>query len=233
MVSASDKIELVYEFNNESPLFARVAAKQLDLGNTSEALSILEKGIKYYPNYPTAYLIYAVALAVTGSKDEAKKIISDASGIINCTATTDYYLEKIDAIVVDHSLPPGKRASSFFVNEISDVSAKRITEEKETKGIPIEDTYDLDLEELAEKLSKASMPQSDEQTVKETLTDTDTFDDAIKPGKSLVSETLAKIYFNQGNLKEALAIYETLKEVNPAQSDYYQQKIELIRQRMK
>jgi tetratricopeptide (TPR) repeat protein len=60
------KIKLVYEFNNNSPLFARVAEAELNEGNADKALQILENGLKNYPNYTSAHLVYIEALAKKG-----------------------------------------------------------------------------------------------------------------------------------------------------------------------
>ena len=51
-------------------------------------------------------------------------------------------------------------------------------------------------------------------------------------GKSLVSETLAKIYFNQGNYRQALSIYETLIEIQPEKKDYYEDMIAQIKDKL-
>ena len=44
-------------------------------------------------------------------------------------------------------------------------------------------------------------------------------------GRSLVSETLARIYVSQENYKEAREIYETLIEIQPEREDYYKEKL--------
>lgn len=78
-----DKIALIYEFNKQSPLFARVANAELNKGNIDYALKILSEGLELYPDYPTAHLVYAKALAFTGGKEDAVKEIKNASSLIS------------------------------------------------------------------------------------------------------------------------------------------------------
>jgi len=47
----SDNISLIYEFNQDSPLFARVAAGEIAEKNYDQAKEILEDGIKNLPPF--------------------------------------------------------------------------------------------------------------------------------------------------------------------------------------
>jgi len=58
-----EKLALIYEFNNRSPLFAQVAAVEVEKNHIERALEILENGIKIFPDYPTPYFIQGKALA--------------------------------------------------------------------------------------------------------------------------------------------------------------------------
>ena len=67
------KIKLIYEFNDNSPLFARVADAELKEGNVDKALEILNSGLENYPDYITAHLVYIEALA---KKGDYKKVVN-------------------------------------------------------------------------------------------------------------------------------------------------------------
>ena len=92
---------------------------------------------------------------------------------------------------------------------------------------------DEQLEELADKLKVAKIevdysttnPNQDSNTKEETT--------EFKPLKGLVSETLASIYFEQSNYKEAKAIYETLIDIQPERKDYFNKKIAEVVSKMR
>ena len=57
-------------------------------------------------------------------------------------------------------------------------------------------------------------------------------EEEFKPLKGLVSETLASIYMNQSNYKEAKAIYRTLIDIQPEREEYFMTKISEINLKM-
>lgn len=194
------KIKLIYEFNPSSPLFARVAESELELGNTDTAIQILERGLEIYPDYISASLVYIQALA---KKGEYKKVIDkldELRPILNDDTAINYYLEKIE-----------EEKSNFQNNE----------EEINRIKKPLEE----DLENLAETINKAKIPPIDSSIAPKV-------DESEPRGKQFVSETLAGIYLAQSNFKEALDIYEKLIESNPTKTEYYERKIEEIKNMM-
>lgn len=225
----ADKFALIYEFNNSSPLFTRVASKYLESGEPDKALPILEDGIKNYRTYPTAIILYSLALAMVGKKDDALETLGKIRSLFDSDSTIEFYKSKIYSIKEAENPMEYVFSSSIFDKDTARPNTStELTHER--KNIDESNTVseDEDLEVLAEKLKNASLPMpSEEESLKPSkpkeTNETNTF-----PGKSLVSETLAKIYFNQGNYNEALSIYETLLEIQPEKSDYFKAQIDKI-----
>ena len=89
------KIKLIYEFNPESPLFARVAEAELNEGNTDKALQILEKGLEIYPDYLTAQLVYVEILAKKGEYKRVIEKLDELRPRLNDDEAINHYLEKL------------------------------------------------------------------------------------------------------------------------------------------
>jgi len=82
-ISNTDKFALIYEFNNDSSLFAYVAQRELENGNLERAFEIITDGIKKYHNYPTAYFIYSDILYAQDKLSEAEEAISRGYKLLN------------------------------------------------------------------------------------------------------------------------------------------------------
>ncbi len=205
----AEKIKLIYEFNNQSPLFARVAFSEIEKGNYLEAIRILDEGVKLHANYPTAFLILSLAKAYEGKDEEALNMAKLGADIIESPKTYEIYSQKISAIIAERtSLSDALRPA--FHNEPSEEQII-VPEEKEERW---EDKLDM----LAKQLSKAKIiPKDDFETSSESLPKFE--------GKKIVSETLADIYFSQRNFDEAIKMYEELINIKPEKAEEYLQKI--------
>ncbi len=195
MTQAIDKIKLIYEFNNNSPLFARVAEAELNDGNIDQAIKILERGFNNYPEYITAKLVYVEALAKKAQYKKIIDIIEELRPKLDDDTLINYYLEKIEE----------ERAKTEIEEDFL-LSEKKSLEDN--------------LENLAEVISKAKIPPIDENKSNQN------YEDFSSMGKQFISETLANIYFSQGNYKEALEIYQKLIETNPNKAEHLKEKIE-------
>lgn len=201
----ADKIKLIYEFNNGSPLFARVASILIEEGNIPEAVSILEKGISNYPDYPTAYFVYALAEAYSGNEKAAKDFVKKGTALINSEESEEFYFKKINSIISErNSLNNAKRPSFIETKE----------EKTETHN-----DFEQHLETLAITLSNAKINYSPEvnNEAPEKL-------EEFKGGK-IASETLANIYISQSKYVEAISVYKELVKKNPGRADQYAAKI--------
>lgn len=213
----ADKISLIYEFNNSSPLFVRVAQTCLIRMEVDEAISILEKGLETYPNYPSAYIVYSKALAIKGDNTKAVEILTKGSELINSKSTLDYYLKEIEKISVEYSGYIGSVGEDFVPGKLTDEDIAKV-----------EDTVDnfkfTDLEKLTEKVSKAKMPRVSGMVEIDNESEFE-FDE-----NKIISETLAGIYFAQGNYEEAIELYNELKIQNPGRAGLFDQRISEIKE---
>jgi len=212
MNTNSEKYKLIYGFNKNSPLFARVANDYLLNNDFENAIRILEEGLKSFPDYPSAYLIYSVCLAQLGKITKAKEMAEKGCEFIDLNETLNFYLDKIDGIA---------KAKNINADEnLSDVGDEQLQKSNEE---------DDDLEALAKKLENAKINiETDSAAEYDAEIETDD-SDISQIGKPLVSETLASIYFNQGNFKEALALYQNLITIQPEREQFYLTKINQIK----
>jgi len=225
----ANKFALIYEFNNSSPLFARVASDLIDNNKLDKAIDILESGIKLYPNYATAYFIYAKALALTGNLENAKQMVEAGNDILDDDETLKYYLNYISEISEKTKDFVDSKRVSFF-----DDSAENKTEKSS-------ENFEDNLSELAEKLegAKIELPPEDnvepheEKTKQNEETEKSEEFDISSLGDGLVSQTLADIFLAQGNLKAAKAIFEKLLETEPENEAILRAKIKNIELKLK
>lgn len=201
LVSLKEKIDLIYEFNEKSPLFSRVAFIHLQEKNFEQALSVCEQGLEHYPTYPTALFVYALALANLGQSDEALIQLQKASDSIDDEGTLNYYREEIKRINAELSNVPEPIRRGF-------------------------QTEELNLEELAKKIDGVKMPKFDDSKVYKTVAPETVFE------PNIVSETMADIHYKQGNLIEALSMYEELSEQKPEKAAGYQLRINVINKKL-
>ncbi|MBI1936496.1 MAG: hypothetical protein HYS25_00065 [Ignavibacteriales bacterium] len=199
------KIKLIYEFNNGSPLFARVASILIEEGNIPEAVSILGKGISNYPDYPAAYFVYALAEAYSGNEKSAKDFVKKGAALINSTESEEFYFKKINSIISERNSLNNAKRPSFI-------------ETKEEKP-GTQNDFELHLESLAETLSNAKINYNpvENQPVPEKF-------EEFK-GEKIASETLANIYISQSKYVEAISVYKELVKKNPDRADQYAAKV--------
>ena len=211
-----DKVDLIYTYNKKTPLFVRKADYTLEENDLEEAIQILTKGLKNYPNYAAPYLLLGKAYALKGDYTLAIENIKKGSELIPSEKTFDYYLNEIENIKNRISLG----FSSYTYSEIHNIQEETEREgEYEIKSFP----KDMEIEELVKEIAPETGIQKEGEK--------------IEPEKSfgkniIVSETLAKIYTSQGEYKEAIEIYNLLKEKHPEKVDYYSQKIEEINDKL-
>jgi tetratricopeptide (TPR) repeat protein len=213
----SNKVSLIYEFNKKSPLFLRKADEEIRNNHIEKAVDILNAGLKIYPDYAAALFLLGRAYSLLGQFNLSLKFIKNGCALINSPKTYDYYLKEIDSARKQRSLFDSSTRNSFFSTEFEEPSGTLLQEiQDDDKLIDIEDR----LEEVARNISSARLNESNSNTDYE-LSNSDTLGEQ----DMFVSETLAKIYIAQGELLEAIGVYQKLVKKTPAKQDYYLQRI--------
>lgn len=193
----------IYELNNKSPLFARIASDEIKKNNSEGAISILQDGIELYENYPTPYFLLGKLLSDNGSLDEAEECFQKGNSLLHNSKTLEFY------------------RNLAFEN--------RKQEPEQTEILTKRD----ELEDLADALRNAKIKVNLDEDFSFVNTNISNEIENYMPPKGLVSETLASIYFDQSNYKEAKAIYETLLEIQPEREEHFKIKIAEINSRMR
>ncbi len=210
-----EKLQLIYEFDNDSPLFARVAHHYLESKDITKAEEVLEHGLSLYPDYPTAHIVMGKVALVKGEYDKAKEHFLTASNLLNSSETLVYYNNKIESIISKEEELKESTRTPFFDEEIFNTALDENLADEQ-----IEELQDNDeLEKLAKEIRKAKIPKQnlihDEQ---------EDFNFEFK-NKEIVSETLAGIYFAQGNFNEAIDMYQKLIKIHPEKEMIFNAKI--------
>jgi tetratricopeptide (TPR) repeat protein len=136
--------------------------------------------------------------------------------------------EQLEGLVMDKSILEKREAEK---NQPSETSGKEYNldhlEELPAKQTGISTTMELIDKFIREEPRIVPPPKSSffdpVNTAKQSIEDND----------SIVSETLAEIYYKQGNLSKAIKIYKKLSLVNPQKSSYFAAQIEKIRKEIK
>ncbi|MDY0082146.1 MAG: hypothetical protein RBR74_03080 [Ignavibacteriaceae bacterium] len=220
----NQKVSLIYEYDNKSPLFARVADIELEKNNIDEAIRILTEGITHHHSFSVAYFLLGKAHTLKGNYGQALKYVKKGSELIHSSKSFDYYLREIDAIKKQRQLFNVSRwadtANENFYNQLP--AASNQTEEKKSSE-SIEET----LNKLTAEIEGASAQIKE---AKKQISVSRSKD--YSKNNSIISETLAKIYVTQGEFKEAITIYEKLKVKIPDKEAYFDSKISELNARL-
>ena len=197
----NEKVNLIYEYNKQSPLFVRVAYNEFEKNNFERALEILNDGISHYSGYPVAYIVLGKTQMMLGKYKEALDSFRKGSDLVKSHKIYEYYLQEVES---------RKKQRIFFENP-------------EKPGFIARDQNEIPVEGKRPSLEDElfSFDSLDQQKDNPSLMTTG--------GDSIVSETLANIYVTQGEFREALKIFEKLLNKNPQKRDYYLQKINEIK----
>lgn len=220
-MSSTNKIGLIYEYNPDSPLFARVAAYKISKRNFEEANDILNKGIERFPNYPTPYILSGICFAYLGKYDEARKQINRAGKLLNSPKSIEFYLNQVQKIEEKKSGFARSKRNTFIDDDIDDL--KKI--EFKTDSAEIDRELNSNVEKLTNEIKRVKEFLLTSPEGKSAKSNANPFN--INP--KLVSETLANIFSQQGKYLEAISVYNELKNKFPEKVKYFDSKIEEVK----
>lgn len=213
----NQKVSLIYEYNNKSPLFARVADNEIEKNNIDSAIKILTEGLTNHPDFSVAYFLLGKAHTIKGNYGQALKCIKKGSELIHSPKTFDYYLREIDAIK--------KQRQLFNVSRWAETSNENQIQQTQIQQAPVKQVKTS--ESIEETLNKLTAEiEGTSQVIKEAKQKIE--ENRVKEYSNndfIVSETLAKIYITQGEFKEAISVYKKLKQKNPEKESYFDLKI--------
>ena len=220
----NQKVSLIYEYNNKSPLFARVADIELEKNNIDDAIRILTEGLAHHPDFSVAYFLLGKAHTIKGDYGQALKFVKKGSELIHSPKTFDYYLREIDAIKKQRQLFNVSRWADNANEKFSNTTTNAANQnDDKKKSESIEET----LNKLTAEIDGASnqIKEAKKQITENRLKD-------YSKNDLIVSETLAKIYVTQGEFKEAISVYKKLKVKNPDKEAYFDSKISELNARL-
>ena len=220
----NQKVSLIYEYNNKSPLFARIAENEIEKNNIDEAIKILNDGLQNYPDFSVAYFLLSKAHTIKGNYGQALKYAKKGSELVYSPKTFDYYLREIDAVKKQRQLFNVSRWADSANESFSNFAPAQVNNmEKNKSAESIEET----LNKLTAEIEGTSLTIKE---AKKKIEDTRT--KANPKNDFIVSETLAKIYITQGEFKEAISVYKKLKLKDPEKENYFNSKIEELKAKL-
>ena len=209
----TSRAKLIYERDSNSPLFLRTAYYYLQISDPQTALSILEKGLKIFPDHPLAFILMGKVYVKLGDLEIAEFFFKKSSELLNTNHPFTFYKKEFK-LPDKQTSPFDSSRGSIFINS----SGEDILKDETIPGktISVEDR----LSQIAEELINTRIVQTDDISFREPN------QREYLPDKSrLASETLANIYLSQGQKSEAIKVYESLFQRNPEKKEYYLEKI--------
>jgi tetratricopeptide (TPR) repeat protein len=208
------RAKLIYERDDSSPLFLRTADSYLRSNNPEIAISILEDGLKNFPDHPLAFILMGKANILLNEIEIAEFFFKKSGELLNTNQTYKYYRKEYNLPDKQYS-PFDTSRGSVFINSTKEDRLK-IEDVIPEKPQPVEER----LSQIANELMNRRFEQTDNSSF--VAPDQQQY----TPDKNkLATETLANIYLSQGQKSEAIRIYELLSNRNPEKKKYFLEKI--------
>ena len=212
----SARAKLIYERDSSSPLYLKTADYYLQINDLKSAYSILEYGLKIFPNHPLAFILMGKVQNALGNIEKTESSFRKAGELLNSEETFVYYKNKYN-LPDRKSSPFDSSRGNLFINTNEDFKFDEELKNEEST------TIENNLSELSQQLLNARIERNKDVEMNYNQKE-------YNPDKSkLATETLAKIYLSQGQKSEALKVYEILVNREPEKKDYYLQKIKELK----
>jgi len=236
-----EKLALIYEYNENSPLFLRAAEYQLEKSNPEKAIQIITDGIKKFPHYPTAYLALGKVLLLIRNYEGAEKAFVKGSNLINDHQTLGYYLNELEKQRAVEGYFAKSRRTSFLSDELSEILDNETEKPvllKNVSPVKIEldetsESFENKLDDLAKQISTAKINIPDNSlSENESQVESEPFSEEVNIQPDFASETIAKIYLSQGKFNEAVETYKKLIIRYPERKNEFENIIREIREQV-
>lgn len=215
--------------DSRSPFFARVAAGYLEEGRTREALSLCLEGTKVFTRYPTGWLILGRCYEALGRTAEALVEYRRVLSSMPDSALAKELVEKAEGLE--------RQAYKTFAEGLA------ITLKEKKDSVTFEEfitgssaTQSSTVEFLIRQLQQAPKERRGRITPVSPVTDEGeppAAEAPVEPSSSIVTETLAEIYANQGQYREAIQAYQILTGERPGNADRYAERIAQLEELLK
>jgi tetratricopeptide (TPR) repeat protein len=207
-------LESTLESNPWFPGYARLAFHYLESGKLQKAVDISLEGLTKFPQYATARLVLGKCYEALGRNIEAMLEYRRVLKAVPDNPTVQSLLKNVE-----------QREQEAF-KAFAEDRARKLKERKDSvtfekyvaeSGPEKESTVDFLLKRLQESKTH-SQPVAGRSVSEE--------EPAPAPGANkIVTATLAEIYANQGEYKEAIEAYKKLAERRPKEAERYERRI--------
>jgi len=208
------RLESKLEANHWFPGAARLASYYREAGDTQKAIELCLTGLVKFPNYATMRLVLARCYEAQGRSVEAMleyrrvlKAVPDNPTVLGLLKNIEQKeQEAFKAFAEERSRKLSDRKDSLtFEKYVADKSGEK------------ESTVDFLLQRLQEARASTQPPR--------VRTTTEEAPHVPERANKIVTATLAEIYANQGEYKEAIEAYKKLVERRPQEAERYERRI--------
>lgn len=219
----NEKVSLIYEYNQNSPLLFREANNRLEKNKPEECINIILQGLKIYPENPVGFILLGRAYGRLGEFAKAKEKLIYAGKLIGSTKTSDFYIAELERIRKNFVSFENSRGGIFTIIQDEAKIHNHNQNESGSANKDKKNDFEVDLGKIANDIISVKLSTESETIQKPLPGNNENFSD-----KMIISETMAKIFIQQKQFNEARKIYMKLIEKDPARELYYREKIEEI-----
>ena len=213
----NQKVKLIYEYNNKSPLFVRLAGIEIEKNNLDRAEAILSDGLVNFPQFAIAYFLLGKIQTLKANYSKAISFYKKGSELVYSPRSFENYLREIEMIKKQRSFFNINRWIEFANESHSPVSKPDTDETVEETLLKL--TKEIEWATQSIKEAKDKIEKSKQQV--------------NLPQNLVLSETLAQIYANQNEIQAAISVYKKLIKKNPEKENYFNSKIEELKSLLK